>query len=274
MLNSDLELNSDEVSTWKDSWLRIQQHLQPESVLFRHAIRLSLVLLVGYIFIQVTQLEHGYWILLTALFVCQPNFNATKRRLRLRILGTLIGISAGYAILNFVPDVEGQLIILVLSGVLFFHLRSQQYAQATAFITILALMSFNLEANALQAIVPRLLDTLVGCALAWLAVYFIWPDWQFRNLGRTLQRALTAECNYLTEVVNQYAIGRNNAMTYRIVRRAAHRQDAELASLVSTLSTDPEWDAITKQRAFEFLSLNHSLLSYIAALGAHRAVLA
>lgn len=269
----DLRLNSDEVSGWKDSWLRIQQHLQPESVLFRHAIRLSLVLLVGYIFIQVSNIEHGYWILLTALFVCQPNFNATKRRLRLRILGTLLGISAGYAILNFVPDVQGQLFVLMICGVLFFHLRSQQYAQATAFITIVALMAFNLEANALQAIVPRLLDTLIGCGLAWLAVYFIWPDWQFRNLGQTLNKAIDAECQYFAEVVQQYATGRNNAMNYRIVRRAAHRQDAELASLVSTLSTDPEWDALTKQNAFEFLSLNHSLLSYVSALGAHRAVL-
>ncbi len=273
LLSHDLSLNSDEVSTWKDSWLRIKQHLQPESVLFRHAIRLSSVLLVGYIFIQVMDLQHGYWILLTTLFVCQPNFNATKRRLRLRILGTLLGISAGYVILNFVPDIEGQLVILVLSGVLFFHLRSQQYAQATAFITIVALISFNLESNALQAIVPRLLDTLIGCGLAWLAVYFIWPDWQFRNLGNTLQRALTAECRYLSEVVNQYSEGRNNAMNYRVVRRAAHRQDADLASLVSTLSTDPEWNNFTKERAFEFLSLNHSFLSYVAALGAHRAEL-
>ncbi|MEK5782648.1 FUSC family protein, partial [Acinetobacter baumannii] len=81
--------------------------------------------------------QYGYWILLTALFVSQPNFNATKRRLRLRIVGTLAGILLGYAILYFIPSVEGQLLLLILSGILFFELRSKQYAQATAFITIL-----------------------------------------------------------------------------------------------------------------------------------------
>ncbi|MDQ9701579.1 FUSC family protein, partial [Serratia marcescens] len=47
----------------------------------RHAIRMSVVLCVGYAFIQFTGMQHGYWILLTSLFVCQPNYNATRRRL-------------------------------------------------------------------------------------------------------------------------------------------------------------------------------------------------
>ncbi len=81
---------------------------------------------------QVTNIQYGYWILLTALFVMQPNFNTTKRRLRLRIIGTLAGIVVGYTILYFVPSVEGQLLVLVISGMLFFELRSKQYAQATA----------------------------------------------------------------------------------------------------------------------------------------------
>jgi hypothetical protein len=34
----------------------------------------------GYAFIQFTGLQHGYWILLTSLFVCQPNYNATRHR--------------------------------------------------------------------------------------------------------------------------------------------------------------------------------------------------
>ena len=81
---------------------------------------MSIVLLIGYVFVQVSNIEYGYWVLLTALFVSQPNFNATKRRLRLRIVGTLIGIILGYTILYFVPSIEGQLLVLILSGVLFF----------------------------------------------------------------------------------------------------------------------------------------------------------
>src|SRR5690606_28464033 len=126
-------VRDDDLKGWDDIKIRSKQHLTPESVLFRHAIRLSIVLLISYIFVQVSNIECGYWILLTALFVSQPTFSATNRRLRLRIVGTLVGIILGYAILYFVPSIEGQLLLLVFSGILFFELRSKQYAQATAF---------------------------------------------------------------------------------------------------------------------------------------------
>ena len=264
------QLKDDDLKGWDDIVIRIKQHLTPESVLFRHAIRVSIVLLIGYIFVQVSNIEYGYWVLLTALFVSQPNFNATKRRLRLRIVGTLVGIILGYAILYFIPSIEGQLLLLILSGVLFFELRSKQYAQATAFITILAMINFNLDGVGFAAALPRMIDTLIGCALAWFGVSFIFPDWKFRRLSRTINRSLTAQCNYLAEVAEQYKYGRTNGLKYRVIRRAAHNNDAEVASLISTLATEPDFDPTQKSLAFEFLCLNHTLLSYIAALGAHR----
>ena len=264
------QLKDDDLKGWDDIVVRIKQNLTPEAVLFRHAIRVSLVLFIGYVFVQITDINYGYWILLTALFVSQPNFNATKRRLRLRIVGTLAGIIVGYAILYFVPSLEGQLLLLILSGVLFFELRSKQYAQATAFITILALINFNLDGMGFDAAVPRMIDTLIGCALAWFGVSFIFPDWKFRRLPRSIYRALSSQCDYLKEVIEQYKHGRNNGLTYRVVRRAAHNTDADVASLISTLETEPDFDPDQKALAFEFLCLNHTLLSYIAALGAHR----
>ncbi|MGV2949727.1 YccS family putative transporter [Acinetobacter sp. AGC35] len=264
------QLRDDDLKGWDDIKIRIKQHLTPESVLFRHAIRLSIVLLISYIFVQVSNIEYGYWILLTALFVSQPNFNATKRRLRLRIVGTLVGIILGYAILYFVPSIEGQLLLLVFSGILFFELRSKQYAQATAFITILALINFNLDGMGYAAAIPRMIDTLIGCAIAWFGVSFIFPDWKFRRLPRSIKRSLQAEADYLSEVIEQYKSGRNNGLKYRIVRRAAHNTDAEVASLISTLATEPDIDPVQKSLAFEFLCLNHTFISYIAALGAHR----
>ncbi len=50
----------------------LRQHLTPNSMVFRHALRLSLGLVVGYGILQAFSLDKGYWILLTVLFVCQP----------------------------------------------------------------------------------------------------------------------------------------------------------------------------------------------------------
>ena len=266
----DNSLASEGLTGWSDIRLRISRHLTAESALFRHAVRMSLVLCVGYAFIQLTGLQHGYWILLTSLFVCQPNYNATRRRLALRILGTLAGIAVGLPVLWLVPSTDGQLILIVLSGVLFFAFRNIRYAHATLFITLLVLLCFNLLGEGFEIAVPRIIDTLLGCGIAWLAVSFIWPDWRFRRLSAVTERTLNANCRYLDAILVQYHQGKDNRLDYRIARRDAHNSDAELASVVSSMATEARRNPALLESAFRLLCLNHYFLSYISALGAHR----
>ncbi len=268
--SADNHLSREGLSGWADIRLRLSRHLSPGSALFRHAVRMSLVLCVGYAFIQITGLHRGYWILLTSLFVCQPNYNATRRRLALRIGGTLAGIAIGLPVLWLVPSIEGQLILIVLGGVLFFAFRQIQYAQATLFITLLVLLCFNLLGEGFEVALPRIVDTLLGCGLAWLAVAFVWPDWRFRKISAVADRTLNANCRYLDAILEQYHQGKDNRLAYRVARRDAHNADAELASVVSNMSSELKLQQPLRENAFRLLCLNHSFLSYISALGAHR----
>lgn len=268
--NTETLLADDRLGGLNDIWLRLRRNMSPESALFRHAVRMSLVLCAGYAFIQFTGLQHGYWILLTSLFVCQPNYNATRHRLALRIIGTLVGVAIGLPVLLLVPSIEGQLVLIVLTGVLFFAFRNVQYAHATMFITLLVLLCFNLLGEGFEVALPRIIDTLIGCAIAWAAVSFIWPDWKFRNLPRVPDRAMNANCRYLDAILEQYHQGRDNRLAYRVARRDAYNRDAELASVVSNLSTEPRADGAQRETAFRLLCLNHTFTSYISALGAHR----
>ncbi|WP_045046397.1 YccS family putative transporter [Rouxiella chamberiensis] len=260
----------DKIHGFQDIWLRISRHLTPKSALFRHAVRMSAVLLTGYMFIQFSGLDHGYWILLTSLFVCQPNYSATRRRLALRVIGTLAGVALGMPMLYFIPSLEGQLILIVVFGMLFFAFRNIQYAQATMFITLLALLLFNLMGQGFAVALPRIVDTLIGCLIAWVAVSYLWPDWRFRQLPVVVNRTFQANCRYLDAVVQQYHQGKDNGLTYRLARRDAHNCDAELASVVSNMTSEKDNAAETLDAAFRLLCLNHTMLSYISALGAHR----
>ena len=266
----ETQLSDDGLTGWRDIALRIKEHLTPKSALFRHAVRMSLVLCIGYAIIQFFQLDRGYWILLTSLFVCQPNYNATRRRLTLRVSGTIIGILIGFPILYFVPSIEGQLVLIVITGTLFFAFRTIQYAHATLFITLLVLLSFNLLGEGYDVALPRIIDTLIGCAIAWFAVSFIWPDWKFRQLPVVIQKTMTNNCYYLDAILIQYYQGKNNSLSYRIARRNAHSSDGELASLISNMSSEPKSYQASQEVAFQLLCLNHTLLSYISALGVHR----
>ncbi|MEN0579393.1 YccS family putative transporter [Phytobacter palmae] len=263
-------LADDSLHGLSDIWLRLRNNLTPESALFRHAVRMSVVLCAGYAIIQITGLHHGYWILLTSLFVCQPNYNATRHRLTLRIVGTIAGIALGLPVLYFVPSLEGQLILIVVTGVLFFAFRLVQYAQATMFITLLVLLCFNLLGEGFEVAMPRVIDTIIGCAIAWAAVSFIWPDWRFRNLARVTGQAFDANCRYLDAILEQYHQGRDNRLAYRVARRNAYNRDAELASVVSNMASEPGATPELREVAFRLLCLNHTCTSYISALGAHR----
>ncbi|MDU8628653.1 FUSC family protein, partial [Pseudomonas syringae group sp. 243L2] len=68
---------------------RIRLQLTPTSLLFRHGLRMALALMAGYGVLHLIHPVNGYWILLTTVFVCRPQYGATRVRLVQRIVGTV-----------------------------------------------------------------------------------------------------------------------------------------------------------------------------------------
>ncbi len=265
-----LNLLDDDIQGFSDLILKLRQQLTPQSALFRHAIRIAVVFAAGYAISLLPFAQHGYWILLTSLFVCQITYFATKSRLKLRTIGTLLGVLLGIPILYFVPSIEGQLIITIICGVCFFYLRQKKYALATLMATLMVLLIFNLKGAGYSIILPRLIDTLLGCFIAWLAVNFIWPDWNFRNIPNNIKKSSKATLDYFNVIVEQYQYGKNQDIEYRRTRRAAHNAQIELSNMISSLSAEPNPNPQLIHYAFRYLVYSHSQLSYVAALGSQR----
>ncbi|WP_447500691.1 YccS family putative transporter [Acinetobacter oleivorans] len=265
-----LNLLDDDIQGFSDLILKLRQQLTPQSALFRHAIRIAVVFAAGYAISLLPFAQHGYWILLTSLFVCQITYFATKSRLKLRTIGTLLGVLLGIPILYFVPSIEGQLIITIICGVCFFYLRQKKYALATLMATLMVLLIFNLKGAGYSIILPRLIDTLLGCFIAWLAVNFIWPDWNFRNIPNNIKKSSKATLDYFNVIVEQYQYGKNQDIEYRRIRRAAHNAQIELSNMISSLSAEPNPNPQLIHYAFRYLVYSHSQLSYVAALGSQR----
>lgn len=265
-----LNLLDDDIQGFSDLILKLRQQLTPQSALFRHAIRIAVVFAVGYAISLLPFAQHGYWILLTSLFVCQITYFATKSRLKLRTIGTLLGVLLGVPILYFVPSIEGQLILTIICGVSFFYLRQKKYALATLMATLMVLLIFNLKGAGYSIILPRLIDTLLGCLIAWLAVNFIWPDWNFRNIPNNIKKSSKATLDYFNVIVEQYQYGKKQDIEYRRIRRAAHNAQIELSNMISSLSAEPNPNRQLIHYAFRYLVYSHSQLSYVAALGSQR----
>jgi uncharacterized membrane protein (TIGR01666 family) len=267
---ADSTLRDSEPQNLTEMWQRFRQQFTPASRRFRHGLRLSIGLFLGYGLLQLLNLPQGYWVMLTTAFVCQPNFSSTWTRLGQRISGTVTGLLFTTLFISAFPHPLAQLALLLVAGVLFFATRAERYALATACITTLVLLCFNQFGSSYALVWPRLLDTLLGCLLAVGVVAFILPDWQSRRLHQTMAQALDSIGVYLAETLRQYRAGKNDDIAYRIARRDAHNADAELSSTLTSMLKEPGRYKLAPDVAYQFLCSSHTLLAYVSALGAHR----
>lgn len=260
-----------ENGSFKAAWKNVRNNLTLESSTFRHAVRMALLVLVCIMFIESLQLEFGYWILLTAVFVCQPNYSATQSRLKQRIAGTLAGVLVGSLLPHFTPSLEAKLMILAVSTTLFFFFRAYKYSYSTFFITIQAIVSFSIAGYDTTGTLPlRMFDTVVGSLLAFAAVSYLWPDWNYLDLKQTGAKAVAGNARYLRGIIGQLQNSGRDNVDYRLIRRQNHERAAALASTLSDMSVEPDKYGSRLQDGFKLLKINYSLISYISALGAYR----
>lgn len=256
----DTRIAAIETGSLKNTWQTIRPQLNLESGVFRHAVRLSLVVAAACTIVEALNLNLGYWILLTALFVCQ------------RIAGTVLGVIVGSLVPYFTPSVETKLWIVVVSTTLFFMTRTYKYSFSTFFITIQALTSLSLAGLDVYAAMPvRIIDTIIGASLAWAAVSYLWPDWKYLTLERTAALAVCSNGAYLEKIAERLKSGETgDDVEYRATRRRAHEHTAALSSTLSDMSSEPAKFADSLQPGFTLLKTGYALTGYISALGAYR----
>ena len=269
-VNADSQLRDADPQTLTEMWLRLRQQFTPSSRRFRHGLRLSAALTAGYALLSLLYLPQGYWVMLTTVFVCQPNFSSTWLRLGQRIGGTVAGLLVSTLFISAFPHPLAQLALVVVTGVAFFNFRTERYSLATACITVLVLVCFNQFGSSYALVWPRLLDTLIGSLLAIAAVAFILPEWHGKRVHHAMARSLSLSAIYLSEILSQYRSGPRDDLPYRVARRDAHNADAELSSTLASMLTEPDRYSLPPDAAYRFLCASHTLLGYISALGAHR----
>ena len=267
----DLRIAHHDSAKLKDAAKSILSQLNTRSATFRHAVRMALIVVVCGLIVEMLDLNFGYWILLTAVFVCQPNHSATQSRLKQRITGTLGGVLVGSLLPYFTQSLEAKLMVMTAGVTLFFLFRVNKYSYSTFFITIQALISFSIAGyDITQALPMRMADTVIGCLLAWAAVSYLWPDWHYLQLGKTGAAAIAADAAYLRGVLQRLEHGGGEDVDYRAARRRSHECAAALSSTLSDMSGEPEKYGSRLQDGFRLLKINYSLIGYISALGAYR----
>ncbi len=251
---------------------RMKEQLSFQHPRMRHAIRVALSLMLSYAVSEYFSLAQGDWVVLTALMVCQSNFSETRRRFFQRVFGTIFGVILGVLIIQLLPTLEGQMLFLLSSTYLFFLWLKRSYSTSVIFITTYVLSVFNIVSNdGVLMMGPRLLDTFIGALITIIVVRFVWPDWQYTRIPKLLNDSFSKNAAYLEFIIlaHQKQLPEHD-YSYLVARRDAHRADNALVLAWQNMRLEPKKHQQMNERTMRLTNLNHSLISYLSALGLNR----
>jgi YccS/YhfK family integral membrane protein len=175
-------------------WPALRNYLSLKSAALRNAMRLGVVLAIGSHVGLFFNLPKAYWILLTIMLVSQNGYNATRIRIQHRALGTIAGLLVAAVLLHLhLPEGITLCCMLVINLASFMVLR-KNYGLAVIGLTVIAVYTLQLlSLDGADILLPRLEDTLIGCALTFAGNIWLWPQWQSGQLRDNAYQAL--ECD-------------------------------------------------------------------------------
>jgi uncharacterized membrane protein YccC len=241
-------------------------NLTLNSAAFKHALRVALVCLVGFITAKNISLGgHSYWVLLTIIVILKPGFSLSKKRNYERLIGTIAGGAIGILILNFIPDKTAQFVILVVLMIGTYSFLRINYIVAVIFMTPYVLILFKfLGLGTINVFQERVIDTLIGSGIAFIASYVLFPTWEFQQINETLQSVITANINYLRKIAESISGKTVEITEYKLARKDVYVNSANLSATFERMTSEPK----SKQRSIKdihkFVVLNHILASYTA----------
>ncbi|MEG3755130.1 FUSC family membrane protein [Psychromonas arctica] len=252
-------------------WKVLFEAYQQKTPVYKHAVRISVSLVIAFAIQAKFNLNNGYWILPTVLFVCQPSFSETRKRLMLRSFGTLLGILLSFPIFYFLHDTLSQSVLMVLAAFLFITYVKTNYGLAVIFITIMVMILTNLLApSGIAFLYARIYETLIGCVLSFAAISVIYPDWQFKRFPGLVNNHLLKTSRYFKQVAQQYQFGRSESIIFRQTRFAAFKSDSALTNAWQSMLFEPNSKQHLKKEVYGLVNRCDALCCYIAALSSHR----
>lgn len=245
-----------------------KNNLNLKSSIFRHSIRVAIFCLIGYLTSKLFPLgHHSYWILLTIMVILKPGFSLTKERNLHRLIGTLAGGIAGASILIFIDNETVLFVLMLIFMIGAYSFQRLNYVVSVLFMTpyILILFSF-LGANTVNLAQERIIDTLIGSAIAFTASYLFLPSWEYTQIDKFIREMLVANYNYLLIAAKGMFESNNDITAYKLARKNVYVSTANIGSAFQRMISEPRSKQVRINEVQKFVVLNHILSSYIATL--------
>ncbi|MFM9551332.1 FUSC family protein [Streptomyces caniscabiei] len=184
--------------------LRVARNVALSGTSWRYGLRLALCIGIAQALVSLVPVPRSYWVALTITFVLKPDFGSVFSRALLRALGTVVGLVVAAAILTEVPRGWWDVPVMLLLAPLIPVFTPRGYGYQTAAITpVILLLSDTLNHQGADLLVPRLVDSLMGCVIALVAGYLLWPESWHARVGDRLADAVADTAAYVERAFGQ-----------------------------------------------------------------------
>jgi uncharacterized membrane protein YccC len=246
----------------------IIENLTPDSNIFRHSLRVSIATIAGYIISLFLPFGHGYWILLTVIVILKPSYSLSKKRNFERLMGTLGGALVGLLLIYFIKDRDVLFILMILFMCGTYVFIRTNYLVCVTLMTPYVLLLFHLlyPTGFRSIISDRVIDTLIGSGLAFLASISIIPNWEHERMTDFMIAALQTNIDYFRDVAVAFLGRRATVQQYKLSRKHAFVALANLSDAFGRMLSEPQRQQKKSTEMHQFVVSNHMLTSYIATL--------
>ncbi len=248
----------------------LKENLSLKSNNFRHAIRVTIACVLGYIVAIALQLQHSYWVLLTIVVILKPTYSVTRQRNYQRLIGTFVGAVGGLALLYLIPTQNGKFAAMLVLMIITYSFMRTKYLVSVIFMTAFIMIFFYLLSNYefYEIFKSRLIDTIVGSIIAFVAAYVLVPSWEKTQINTYLSNALKSSKQYFETVANSFSTGVLKDLDYRLTRKGAFIEQANLSGGFTRMMNEPKSKQGNIKQIHQMVVLIYTLNSYIVSLGA------
>jgi uncharacterized membrane protein YccC len=181
------------------------RHASMRSVWFRSAARGAVALALAVLVAHLSDVQHGFWVVLGTLSVLRTNAAATGSTVVRALAGTVVGFAIGAALMLAIGTSTAALWIALPVAVLVaaYSPGTAPFAVGQAAFTVTVVVLFNLLVPAGWKVgLVRIQDVAIGCAVSLVVGALFWPRGAGSVVGDDLADAFRRGAEYLRQAVD------------------------------------------------------------------------
>ena len=254
---------------------RLADHLSFQSSFFRHALRLAIVTVIGYLIGEAFEVQNPHWILFTVYVIMRPGYGLTLSRSKERALGTLIGAGVAFVLVyicQYILHLDYEVykyiygLAILMSMPFGYGLLQENFSMSAIFLTLYIVLAYALFVpDAVSVVQYRVVDTLIAFILSVSANYLLFPSWEHKNYNQLIIKSLRANLGYTNELIKR--VDTTEITTeYKVARKKAFLALANLNAGLQRMLQEPKSQQKNYTVRNEIQVLQQDFLSCVATL--------